>query len=74
MNVVETRMTKASALKRPKPVLMVVDDEPSQRKLIGGFFEGFGFTIIEAESAEAMLDSLGQQPPDMILLDVRLPQ
>ncbi len=67
-------MTKASALKRdPKPVLMVVDDELSQRKLIGGFFEGFGFTIIEAESAEAMLDLLGLQPPDMILLDVRLP-
>lgn len=68
-------MTKASAPKRgPKPpVLMVVDDEPSQRKLIGGFFEGFGFTIIEAESAEAMLDTLEQQTPDMILLDVRLP-
>lgn len=69
-------MTKASARKRrPKPpVLMVVDDEPSQRKLIGGFFEGFGCTIIEAESAEAMLDTLGKQSPDMILLDVRLPE
>ena len=63
-------MTKAPAA---KPVLMVVDDEPSQRKLIGGFFEGHGFTIMEAESAESMLDSLAQQPPDMILLDVRLP-
>ncbi len=63
-------MTKSPAA---KPVLMVVDDEPSQRKLIGGFFEGHGFTIIEAASAESMLDSLAQQPPDMILLDVRLP-
>ncbi len=53
---------------------MIVDDEPSQRKLIGGFFAAFGFTIIEAESAEAMLELLGQQAIDMILLDVRLPQ
>lgn len=53
---------------------MVVDDEPSQRKLIGGFFEGHGFEIIEASSAEAMLEFLGQRSPDMILLDVRLPK
>jgi DNA-binding NtrC family response regulator len=57
-----------------KQTLMIVDDEPSQRKLIGGFFAAFGFAIIEAESAEAMLDLLGQHATDMILLDVRLPQ
>ncbi len=64
-------MTKASST---SPVLMVVDDEPSQRKLIGGFFQGFGFTIMEASSAEAMLEAITAQPPDMILLDVRLPE
>ena len=52
---------------------MIVDDELSQRKLIGGFFESFGFTIVEASSAEEMLDAIERQPPDMILLDVRLP-
>ncbi|MCM2373977.1 sigma-54-dependent transcriptional regulator [Aporhodopirellula aestuarii] len=60
--------------KPTKPTLMIVDDEPSQRKLLGGFFATFGFTIIEAESAEAMLDLLAQHAPDMILLDVRLPK
>lgn len=53
---------------------MIVDDEPSQRKLIGGFFSNLGFTIIEVSSAEAMLNEIQQQPPDMILLDVRLPE
>ncbi len=53
---------------------MIVDDEPSQRKLIGGFFESFGLTIIEAPSAEVMLETIARQPPDMILLDVRLPE
>jgi len=63
-------MTKASS---SLPVLMIVDDEVSQRKLIGGFFDSFGFTIVEAPSAEAMLEAISHQPPDMILLDGRLP-
>ncbi len=58
----------------PQRVLMIVDDEPSQRKLLGSFFEGVGFAIVEAPSAEEMLDSLAQRTPDMILLDVRLPK
>ncbi|WP_222436105.1 sigma-54-dependent transcriptional regulator [Rubripirellula reticaptiva] len=60
--------------KSAKRTLMIVDDEPSQRKLIGGFFAAFGFTIVEAESAEGMLDLLDQHSTDMILLDVRLPK
>lgn len=64
-------MTKSPARQQ---VLMVVDDEPSQRQLIGGFFAELGFRIVEASSAEAMLDQLEKDSPDMILLDVRLPQ
>ncbi len=64
-------MTRASGSEQ---VLMIVDDEPSQRKLLGGFFAGFGFTIVEAGSAEEMLATLRRQSPDMILLDVRLPE
>ncbi len=53
---------------------MIVDDESSQRKLIGGFFENLGFAIVEVSSAEEMLESIAHQTPDMILLDVRLPE
>lgn len=54
--------------------MMVVDDELSQRKLIGGFFADLGFRIVEASSAEEMLEQLPTASPDMILLDVRLPK
>lgn len=62
-----------------KPLLMVVDDEPAQRKLIGGFLQSQGVEIVEAPSAEAMLEWLDDQTDetptlDMILLDVRLPK
>ena len=63
-------MKKAAAA---DPVLMIVDDEPAQRELMGGFLRRQGLEIIEASSAESMLELLQQRPPDMILLDVRLP-
>ncbi|MCA9083468.1 MAG: sigma-54-dependent Fis family transcriptional regulator [Planctomycetaceae bacterium] len=56
-----------------KHVLMVVDDEIAQRQLIGGYFRTLGFAIVEADSAEEMLRQIENSPPDMILLDVRLP-
>ena len=53
--------------------ILIVDDERSQRQLLGGFLESLGYTIRESVSAEDMLASLREQIPDCILLDVRLP-
>ena len=64
-------MTKADSA---KPRLMVVDDEQSQRELIGGFLRSQGLHVLEADSAESMLNMIQQSVPDMILLDVRLPK
>ena len=52
---------------------MIVDDEPSQRELLRGFVESFGFSVDEASSAEEALDRIGRDPPQMVLLDVRMP-
>ncbi|MCA9215408.1 MAG: sigma-54-dependent Fis family transcriptional regulator [Planctomycetales bacterium] len=56
-----------------KHTILVVDDEPAQRKLLGDFLRSNGFLVEEANSAEAMFELLVKQVPDMILLDVRLP-
>jgi DNA-binding NtrC family response regulator len=57
---------------KPRTIL-VVDDEAAQRELLGGFLESRGFTIAVAASAEDALEIIGRDPPDMVLLDVRLP-
>jgi len=57
----------------PKPTILIVDDDPSQRKLLGGFVESLGFRSQEAASAEDALQSLARSAPGMVLLDVRLP-
>lgn len=53
--------------------ILVVDDEPAQRQLLGGFLRSLGLRIEEASSAEEAIDSIGRRTPDMVLLDVRLP-
>jgi DNA-binding NtrC family response regulator len=64
---------RMSKLATDRPVIMIVDDEPAQRKLIGGFFATLGLTTVEVDSAESMLESIKSHPPEMILLDVHLP-
>ena len=53
--------------------ILVVDDEASQRRLLGGFVESLGFSTEEAASAEDALEAIRRGAPDMVLLDVRLP-
>jgi DNA-binding NtrC family response regulator len=53
--------------------ILVVDDEPAQRELLGKFVASLGFTATEAPSAEDALEAIRRSVPDMILLDVRLP-
>jgi len=56
-----------------KRTILVVDDEASQRELLGGFVESLGFCAREAASAEEALDAIRRETPAMVLLDVRLP-
>ena len=53
--------------------VLIVDDEAAQRKLLGDFVESLGFRIEQASTAEAALEAISRRPPDMVLLDVRLP-
>ena len=53
---------------------LVVDDEPSIRKLCMTIGEKLGFICSEAESAEAALATLERQTADMVIADLKLPQ
>ena len=53
--------------------ILVVDDEASQRELLGGFAATLGYVVREACSGEEALDAIRDSLPDMVLLDVRLP-
>jgi DNA-binding NtrC family response regulator len=56
-----------------RPSILIVDDEPEQRRLLGGFLEPLGYAVREADSAELALEQIGRARPTLVLLDVRLP-
>jgi DNA-binding NtrC family response regulator len=54
--------------------VLVVDDDPTQRRLIQGVLEREGFAVGHAESGEAAIDALvAGKPADVILLDLTMP-
>ena len=53
--------------------ILIVDDEAAQRELLGGFVESLGFCAEQASTGEEALEAISRRPPDMVLLDVRLP-
>lgn len=53
---------------------LVVDDEPSIRKLCMTIGDKLGFICSEAESAEVALATLERQAADLVIADLKLPQ
>jgi two-component system KDP operon response regulator KdpE len=55
------------------PLVLVVEDEPQMRRFLRATLPGHGYRLVEAETgAQALLDA-GTRAPDLILLDLGLP-
>jgi len=53
--------------------ILLVEDEPAQRRLLADFLQSLGYQVEEAASAGQAVERLGSGGMDLILLDVRLP-
>lgn len=53
--------------------VLVVDDELRMRKLIADFLAREGYIIVEAGDGKAVLDIIGREPVDLVILDVMMP-
>src|SRR5919201_236452 len=56
------------------PLVLIVDDDERLRQYVRANLELEGYAVREAASAEAGLEALEEQAPDLILLDVMMPQ
>jgi len=56
------------------PSVLIVDDDPGTRAFVRASLELEGFEVREAGSAAEGLAALEDEPPDLILLDVMMPQ
>jgi two-component system KDP operon response regulator KdpE len=53
--------------------LLVVDDEPPIRRLLRTSLSAQGYRILEAETGQGALDLLAHEAPEVMLLDLGLP-
>jgi two-component system nitrogen regulation response regulator NtrX len=54
--------------------VLIVDDEEGIRESLSGIFEDEGYSVVTAESGEKAVRIVQDQTPDLILLDVWLPE
>jgi len=57
-----------------KPRLLVVDDEKDQRESFKNYFSRRNFLVFTAISAEEALASIKENKPDLVMLDLKLPE
>ncbi len=57
----------------PKKIL-IVDDEPAVRELLGEILKTQNFTVLLAEDGKKGLDEAKRHVPDLIVLDVNMPK
>ena len=55
------------------PLILVIEDEPPIRRFLRASLIGEGYRLAEAETGEQGLQMAAAQPPDLIILDLGLP-
>ncbi len=70
-----TRVANVRALKRRRFDLnvLVVDDQPVNRRVARALLERMGVTVVEAEGGQEALDQMTSQHFDVVLLDCQMP-
>jgi two-component system response regulator HydG len=53
--------------------LLLVDDDPGVLRALGAYFERLGYDVAHAETGEAALEAFERLRPDVVILDLHLP-
>lgn len=57
-----------------KPTILVVEDDPDLRRILGLQLRTEGFTVVEAEDGAAAFEVLQDLLPDCVVLDLMMPR
>ena len=55
-------------------VVLVIEDDPDQRRLLERMLSGAGFRVVTAADGEAGIATVVATAPDLIVLDVMMPR
>ena len=54
--------------------ILIVDDDPCQRRILSAALEGAGHAVVEAADGVEAVDRVAEEDPDLVLLDLDLPR
>jgi CheY-like chemotaxis protein len=57
-----------------KPTILIVEDEPQNRKLLSELLSIKGYSVLEAQDGEQGVELAFAQRPGLILMDIQLPK
>jgi PleD family two-component response regulator len=69
----ETAMNKTKMVEKKQPLILIVDDNPHNLMLLGTFLRDNGYEVVEISQGAQALDYLSENSPDLILLDIMMP-
>ncbi len=61
-------------LKEKLPVILIIDDEKPVRMSLRNFLEDCNYTVLEAENGRVGLELFENEKPDLLLIDLRMPE
>lgn len=67
-------LTPASRVAHAKPRILIVDDDPLMRRIVSQTLDRATYDLVEAESGVTGIRSALTEHPDLILLDVMMPE
>jgi DNA-binding response OmpR family regulator len=57
-----------------KDRILVVDDDPDNRAMIGHFLANWGYEVDDAKNGKIALEKVHAHPPSLVLLDLEMPE
>lgn len=67
-------MTRPTLGRSPRPVVLVVDDVAANRELLEGHLDHLGYDVRQARDGVEALEAVGDEEPDLVLLDIDMPR